>query len=104
MELQNGYDDIAAAGGQVIAISTDDLRGAETAVASFGSEFPILYTARDPYVPFLYGRFDRFGDGLASAAVFIIDTDGTVAWTSIGTSYTHQVKASEVVDQLEKLG
>jgi hypothetical protein len=87
----------------VIAVSTDDLRGAETSVANFGTEFPVLYTSRDPYVPYLYGRFDRFGDGLASAAVFIIGTDGTVAWASIGKSYTHQVKASEIVARLGEL-
>lgn len=101
--MQKDYDDIVAAGGQVVAISTDDLSGAERAVSNFNLEFPILYTSKDPSIPYLYGRFNRFGDGLASAAVFIVDTEGTVAWSSIGSNYRHQVKGSDVVKQLEEL-
>ena len=103
VELQSHYDEIKAAGGEALAVSTDDLRGAESAVANFGAEFPILYTSGDPTVPYLYGRFDRFGDGLASAAVFIIDTDGSVAWSSIGDNYRHQVSAEEIIAELEGL-
>lgn len=104
MELQRTYDEISVVGAEVVAISTDNLRGAETAVRNFGAEFPILYTSGDSSVPTAYDRFNKFGDNLASAAVFIIDTDGVIRWANLGTNYTHQVSGGEVVDALESLG
>ena len=100
MQLQSRYKDIEAAGAQVLAISTDDLKGAGYAVDSFGLQFPILYTSKDPAIPLAYDRFNKFGDGLASAAVFIIDTDGVIRWQSLGSNYQHQVSGGEVIQAL----
>jgi peroxiredoxin len=69
-----------------------------------GYEFPVLFSALDPSVPESYGVFNLFGDGLASASVFLIDKDGEIAWQSIGLNYTHQVEAEEIIEQVEKLG
>ena len=104
MELQRTYDEISATGAEVLAVSTDNLQGAETAVRNFEAEFPILYTSRDSSVPESYDRFNKFGDGLASAAVFIVDTDGVIQWADLGSNYTHQVPGEEVVEALKALG
>ncbi len=93
-----------AAGGQVIAVSTDDLRGAEEAVGRFGAEFPILYTSKDSSIPESYGVFNLHGDGLASASVWVITEGNEIAWRSIGTRYTHQVDPDDIIEQLELLG
>lgn len=103
MELQRSYDEISAADAEILAISTDDLNGAEAAVRNFGAEFPILYTSRDPAVPLSYDRFNKFGDGLASAAVYVIDTDGVIRWANLGSDYTHQVSGGEVLEALANL-
>jgi len=100
--LQKSYDQVKTKGAEVLAVSTDDLRGAEYSLDVFGLEFPVLYTSRDPSVPEEYGVFDLFGDGLASASVFIIDRDGQVVWKDIGKDYTHQVAGKTILDQLEK--
>ena len=66
--------------------------------------FPILYTSQDTAVPESYGVFNLFGDGLASASMFLIDTNGEIAWQSIGLNYTHQVEGAGIVEQVNKLG
>ena len=104
MKLQNSKAELEASGVQVLAISTDSLEGPVAFAAREGIEFPILYTTRDPSVPEAYGVFNLFGDGLASASVFLIDKQGEVAWKSIGTNYTHQVFPEEIIEQVEKLG
>ncbi len=87
----------------MLAISTDDLRGAESAISRSDVKFPILYTAKSNDVPQEYNVFNLHGDGLASASVFLIDTNGNIAWKSIGKSPYHQVSGREVLDTLSEL-
>ena len=101
--MQKRYEDLQAVGAEVIAVSTDDLSGAGRAVSMFGADYPILYTSRDSAVPESYGVFDLHGDGLASAAVFIVTEGNEIAWESIGTRYTHQVDPDDIIEQLEQL-
>jgi len=102
--LQRSQAELDASGVQVLAISTDNLAGPAALAAAQGYEFPILFTALDPTTPEEYGVFNLFGDGLASASVFLIDTNGEIVWQSVGLNYTHQVEAEEIIEQVEKLG
>ena len=72
-------------------------------MANFGAEFPILYTSRDPAVPLSFGVFNLFGDGLASASVFLITDGNRIAWKDVGTNYQHQVSAEVIIDRLNML-
>lgn len=87
----------------MVAISTDDLRGGESAVSSFNVEFPILYTAKDSSVPESYGVFNLFGDGLASASLFLVTAGNEIRWQDIGRNYQHFVDGQVVVDQVQQL-
>lgn len=87
----------------MLAISTDDLRGAESIVAKAGPDFPVLYSSKINDVPISYEVFDLHGDGLASASVFVIDKNGNIAWESIGKSASHQVSGEEVLEALTQL-
>jgi peroxiredoxin len=89
---------------QILAISTDTLDGPAGLYEAQGYEFPVLFTSGDTTIPEAYGVFDLFGDGLASASIFLVDTNGEIAWKSIGLNYTHQVEAAEIIEQVEKLG
>lgn len=102
--MQRSIAELDATGVQVLAISTDNLDGPAGLYEQNGYEFPVLFTALDPSIPEDYGVFNLFGDGLASASVFLIDTNGEIAWQSVGLNYTHQVEASEIIEQVEKLG
>ncbi len=84
-------------------MSTDNLEGSEELISRFGLDFPLLYTSEDPSVPQGYEVFDLHGDGLASASVFVIDKSGSVRWQDVGRSISHQVSASEIAGQLERL-
>ena len=84
----------------MLAISTDDLSGAETIAQQVGIDFPVLYTSKDNSVPKAYNVFDLFGDGLASASVFIINKNGEIAYENIGSNYRHQVSANTVIANL----
>lgn len=103
MELQSRYDDITDAGAEVLAISTDDLTGASDIIRQSSVDFPILYSNTDPSVPQAYNVFDLFGDGRASASVFIVDTDGNLAYSNIGKNYRHQVSAETVLAALDNI-
>jgi peroxiredoxin len=93
-----------AAGAEIVAVSMDDLRGAEQSVGRFGVEYPILYTAQHSAVPESYGVFNLFGDGLASASIFLVTEGNEIAWRSIGRNYTHQVDPDDIIEQLGLLG
>ncbi len=82
-------------------MSTDDLSNTESLVSGFGIDFPLLYTSGDSSVPDAYDAFDLHGDGLASAAVFVIDDAGEVRWQEVGEVYSNVVPASRIVSQLE---
>ena len=101
--MQKHYDKISNVGAEVLAISTDDLRGAESIVAKAVTEFPVLYTNKNNDVPISYNVFDLFGDGLASASVFIVDKNGNIAYENIGENYRHQVSGEEVLEALGNL-
>lgn len=88
----------------VIAVSTDDLKGAEYAVEEFGAQFPIAYSSRDPAIPMAYGVFNLHGDGLASASTFIIGKDGQLKWKEVGTRYSEHVPALTIIAKLKELG
>ena len=87
----------------VLGVSTDNFEGSETLIRQVAPRFTMLYTSGDNSVPQAYDVFDLFGDGLASASVFVIDKSGAVVWESIGTNYRHQVSAGTILSQLERL-
>ena len=104
MELRDAYKEIEALDAVVIAVSTDDLDGAEHSVMDFGAPFPIAYTTRDPSVPQKYGVFNLHGDGLASASTFIIGKDGQLKWKHVGGRYSEHVSAATIITRLKNAG
>ena len=80
----------------------DNLAGAESLVsrASEGITFPILYTTNDSAVPRAYDVYNRLNDGLATPAVFIIDTAGRIVWQDIGRHKADRVSGRDVIDNL----
>ena len=102
MQLRDRYEEIRALDAEVLAVSTDNLQGARQSVEQNGVAFPILYDVTEE-VPRQYGVFDLFGDGLASASVFIIDTQGKLRFSSKGRDYSDHLAVAIVLDELRKL-
>jgi peroxiredoxin len=87
----------------VIAISTDDLRGADYAVDNFKAKYPIVYSSDDPAVFRSYGVFNVHGDGLASESVYIYDTSRTLVWKSVGERYSDTIPSQVLIEALEEI-
>ena len=102
-EIRANYDRFTGAGAEVVALSTDDLGPTKQLVEGNGYDFPIVYTSADNTIPNAYDRFDKFGDGLASAAIFIIGADGRIAWEDLNTSPYDFTRAATVLTELENL-
>ena len=84
----------------------DNLSGAEDlasrALTSAGESvaYPILYTSGDATVPRAYNAYNRLNDGLATPAVFIIDTAGRIVWQDIGRHKVDRVSGRDVLRNL----
>lgn len=98
--MQRIYDEIAGRGAEVLAVSMDNLSGAESLARRVGIDFPVLYTSNDSAVPRAYNVFNRLNDGLATPSVFIIDADGRIVWQKVGRSKTDRVSGSTVLRNL----
>ena len=85
---------------EILAISTDNLAGAENVAQRVGIEFPVLYTSGDSTVPKDYNVYDLHGDGLASPAVFIINPQGEITWKYISTTPYRQVLSTRILNNL----
>ena len=83
----------------MLAISVDNLSGAEGVVSQLGIPFPVLY---DPStdVPRAYGVFNLLNDSLAAPATFVVDLDGAIRWKYVGRSLGDRPSVAEILDRL----
>ena len=102
VELQQAYAEVSAQNAEVLAISTDDLSGAQWVIENLGIPFPVLYDQGD-VVPRAYDVFNRFGDGLATGSVFLVDTQGVIRWAQVYTHAHDLVPAQGILDGLRAL-
>ena len=103
MELREDYEEFAALDAEVLAISVDDLAGADYVVADLGIQFPVLY---DPQAEVIrpYGVYNLLRDNLATPAVFVIDKAGQVRWRWVAERYNQRPANQQIIDELEKIG
>ena len=86
----------------MLAISTDDLPGAQAMVAKAGAGFPVLSDG-DTGVVAAYGLYNLRGDNVAAPATFIIDRGGIVRWSRVSANAGDRPTAGEIIEQLERL-
>ena len=84
---------------EVLAISVDNLSGAEGIVNAIGIPFPVLYDVSTD-VPRAFEVFNRLSDGLATPSTFIIDLDGTITWKFIARSIGDRPSVSTILSRL----
>jgi peroxiredoxin len=87
---------------EVLAVSTDDLQGAESVVEGLGLDFPILY---DPAATVVreYGVYNLNHDSLATPSAFVIDKSGKVRWKHIGKGRCDNATNKQIIDALLEL-
>ena len=83
----------------MLAISVDNLSGAEDVVGKLGIPFPVLYDTSTE-VPRAYGVFNRLNDGLATPSTFVIDLDGAIRWKYVARSIGERPSVAEILNRL----
>ena len=86
----------------MLAISTDDLSGAQSIADNIGIGFPILY---DPEADVVreYGVHNPPDGGRAKPATFIIDRDGIIQWKYVGSGIGDRPSMQRILEQLALL-
>ena len=99
--MQQNYAKIQAAGAELIAISSDNEADTKRTVQNHGLKFPVL-ADKDREVINTYNVIDTANDRIARPAVYIVRTDGTIAWKSLNTK-TARVPTAQILTELGKL-
>ena len=85
----------------MVAISVDNLSGAEDIARQLGIPFPVLYDL-SRMVTQLY-EVDNPGDGgRARPATFIVDTEGVITWKYVGSGIGDRPSVSTILAQLAR--
>ena len=100
--MREDYDTIRELDAVVLAVSTDDLWGAERAVDHLDLGFPILFDP-DAEVVQSYGVYNLLNDRYATPSTFVIDKKGNVRWKYIGRNYRDRPTNQQIIAQLEAL-
>ena len=100
--MAEAYPAIKSLGAELLAVSTDGVADARSAVARLGLSYPVLYDS-DATVAKEYGVYNLLGDDLAAPATFIIDKTGEVRWSYVGTNIADRPPSRIIVDQLRRL-
>ena len=100
--MREDYEAIRGLDAEVLAVSTDDLSGAERAVDYLDLGFPVLF---DPEAEVVrkYGVYDLLSDSYATPSTFIIDKNGQIRWKYIGRRYDDRPTNQQIIAQLEAL-
>ena len=87
----------------MLAVSVDDLSGAERAIDALGLEYQIL---SDPGAEAVraYGVFNLHNNNLPTPSTFIIDQSGAIRWQYIGkNARTDRPDNADIIAQLRGL-
>jgi peroxiredoxin Q/BCP len=98
--------EIRAAGGEVVAVSVDDVERNREVVDRLGLEFPILAdTGRDAVAAFgvVHAGGGMGGSDIPRPAVFVIAPDGAVRWRSLADDWRVRLRPERVVQALEQV-
>jgi len=104
--LQSRFDEILAAGGDVVAICVDPVEKNAEVAGNLGIEFPILADT-ELEATNAYGLLHEAGamDGadIARPGVFIVDRGGDIAFRDLTDNWRVRVRPDEVIEELQKI-
>lgn len=98
--MEEAYEEIRGQGAELLAISTDDIGGAQRMQQTVGATFRVL---ADPTraTAEAYRVFDLLGDGVAAPATFIVDADSLIA-VHVGSSIGDRPSAASLLHTLRQ--
>lgn len=98
--MQDNYDRIKAAGAELIAISSDNVGESKDTVNKIGLTFTVLSDSNKETIG-NYNVVDPFNKHIARPATFILNQDGTIAWTFLDERLGHRVPVQDIISQLQ---
>ena len=99
--MQDNYDKFKAAGAELIAISSDNVKATDTTVQNEGLKYPVL-SDKDREVITDYNVVDPANNRIARSSSFILMRDGTVAWVTLD-EWNVRVPTAKILTELGKL-
>ena len=98
--MQQNYAKIQAAGAELIAVSSDDVKATKATVQNLGLAYPLLSdNNRDAITA--YNVIDQNIPEIARPATYILNADGTVVWKTLDTAAA-RVPTATILTELEK--
>lgn len=99
MQLREAYGQFQGEDTQVVALAVAPLERVDGARTTVAAPYPMLADP-DHQVAEAYGVYDLLGDGYAAPAVFVIDTDGRILWSTTGQAPTDRPTTEEILAHL----
>ena len=99
--MERNYDQIKAAGAQLIAISSDNEAATQQTVKAHSLMFPVL-ADEDRTVIEAYNVLDPGNARIARPASYVLRADGTIAWKALN-GLADRVPTAEILAELGKL-
>jgi len=98
--LHNNYEAFQEAGAEIVALAVASLSSVERNVLNvLNVPYPLLADP-DHEVTEAYGVYNILGDGLAAPAVFIIDPEGDITWSHVGSGPGDRPSANVILENL----
>jgi peroxiredoxin Q/BCP len=99
VDLRDHYQDFQARNAEILALAVHDQSVAERVAQVTGAPFPVLADS-DHAVAEAYGVYNLLGDGIATPAVFIVDTAGQVVWSYMGQNAADRPGVQTIIENL----
>ncbi len=99
--MQENYDRIKLDNAELFAISVEDIPTTKRTVVSEKLQFPVL-SDEDLEAVIPYNVEDQEFPGVARAATFLLESDGTIVWKSLDT-FDRRVSTAKILKELGKL-
>ena len=101
--MRDGYQCIKDAGAaELITISGDSQFGASLTRNDLGLTFPVL-SDEDFDAVNAYNVLDQGSRNWANPSAFIVDEEGIIVWTDIGSRYGHRTTSTDIITALQGL-
>lgn len=98
--MREQYSAIQEAGAEIAAVTVSSLSDVESGVQSvIKPPYPLLADP-DHTVADAFAVYDLLGNGYAAPSVFIIDTDGDIVWSHVGTSSSDRPPVDTILEHI----
>ncbi len=98
--MREEYQAFRDAGAEVVALAVAPASVIDDGIRKvIEPPYPLLADP-DHRVAEAFSVYDLLGDGLAAPSVFVIDTDGTIAWSHVGQSAGDRPSTSTILGQI----